>query len=146
VTAPTGGDTARLRAALATVHDPEIRVLTIEELGIPRQVDIAPDGRAHITLTPTYLGCPAMDAIRADLRAAARAAGYPGARIDTVRSPPWTTRWLSDAARGKLRAAGIAPPAPQPPPAPPRPPAPASSPWPPPHPTAPCAAPPTPPN
>ncbi|MFE5739910.1 1,2-phenylacetyl-CoA epoxidase subunit PaaD [Streptomyces celluloflavus] len=117
-TGTDGRDAARLREALATVHDPEIRVLTIEELGILRQVDITPDGRAHITITPTYLGCPAMDTIRADIRAAARAAGYPQATIDTTWSPPWTTRWIGAAARDKLRAAGIAPPAPQPPPGP----------------------------
>ncbi|MET9296413.1 1,2-phenylacetyl-CoA epoxidase subunit PaaD [Streptomyces sp. NPDC003077] len=100
----------RLREVLAAVRDPEIRVLSIEELGILRAARVAPDGAAHVTITPTYVGCPAMDAIRADIRTAVRDAGYPGVRIDTVWSPAWTTGWIGDAARAKLRAAGIAPP------------------------------------
>ncbi|GAB2585250.1 phenylacetate-CoA oxygenase subunit PaaJ [Streptomyces capparidis] len=109
---PPADASARLREVLAAVRDPEIRVLSIEELGILREARVGPDGRAHVTITPTYTGCPAMDVIRADIRAAVRGAGYPGVTIDTVWSPPWTTRWIGEAARAKLRAAGIAPPPP----------------------------------
>lgn len=101
--------TEQLRAAVATVRDPEIRVLTIEELGIVR--DVCADGRPTVTITPTYVGCPAMDLIRADIAAAARGAGFPDVEIVTVLSPAWTTDWLSTQARDKLAAAGITPPA-----------------------------------
>ncbi|GIH66570.1 phenylacetate-CoA oxygenase subunit PaaJ [Microbispora siamensis] len=100
----------RVRSAVAAVRDPEIRVLTIEELGILRDVSAEDDGRVVVTITPTFLGCPAMDVIRADVAAAARDAGCAEVEIVTVLSPPWTTDWLSDAARAKLAAAGIAPP------------------------------------
>lgn len=100
------------REAVAAVVDPEIRVLTIEDLGILRAVDQDPQtGRVVVTITPTYTGCPAMDVIRADIRRALAAAGYPDAEIRTVLTPAWSTDWISDAGRAKLAAAGIAPPA-----------------------------------
>ena len=100
------------RAAAATVVDPEIRVLTIEELGILRDVRVAPDGHVIVTITPTYTGCPAMDVIRADIRAALAEAGHPGAEVVTELAPPWSTDLISDSGRAKLAAAGIAPPQP----------------------------------
>ncbi len=100
----------RVRAAVAAVRDPEISVLSIADLGILRSVAME-RGRVVVTITPTYLGCPAMDVIRADIRAAALDAGCPDVEIVTSSSPPWTTDWLSDAARAKLSVAGIAPPA-----------------------------------
>ncbi|MFC4021027.1 1,2-phenylacetyl-CoA epoxidase subunit PaaD [Micromonospora sp. GCM10011542] len=101
------------RAAVASVVDPEIRVVTIEELGILRAVDEDPaSGRVTVTITPTYTGCPAMDVIRADIRRALAAAGHPDSEVRTVYSPPWSTDWISDDGRAKLAAAGIAPPAP----------------------------------
>ncbi|GHE12647.1 1,2-phenylacetyl-CoA epoxidase subunit PaaD [Streptomyces alanosinicus] len=100
----------RIRAAVAAVPDPEIRVVTIAELGILREVSVDGDGSTAVTITPTYVGCPAMDTIRADIRAAARRAGAPDVRVDTVWSPAWTTRWIGEEARAKLAAAGIAPP------------------------------------
>lgn len=98
------------RAAVATVVDPEIRVLTIEELGIVRDVRTAPDGRVTVTITPTYTGCPAMDVIRADIRAALARGGHPDADVVTELSPAWSTDLISDSGRAKLAAAGIAPP------------------------------------
>jgi ring-1,2-phenylacetyl-CoA epoxidase subunit PaaD len=98
------------RAAVATVVDPEIRVLTIEELGILRSVDTAPGGHVTVTITPTYTGCPAMDVIRADIRAALERAGHPDAEVVTVLAPAWSTDLISDSGRAKLAAAGIAPP------------------------------------
>jgi ring-1,2-phenylacetyl-CoA epoxidase subunit PaaD len=99
-----------LEAAVAAVPDPEIRVLTIADLGILRGVEVAADGRVTVTITPTYTGCPAMDAIRRDIVAAARAAGHAEVEVRTVLSPPWTTDWISADGRAKLAAAGTAPP------------------------------------
>ncbi|MFC0507549.1 1,2-phenylacetyl-CoA epoxidase subunit PaaD [Micromonospora costi] len=101
------------RTAVAAVVDPEIRVLTIDELGILRAVDEDPaSGRVVVTITPTYTGCPAMDVIRADIRRALAAAGHPEAEIRTVHHPAWSTDWISESGRAKLAAAGIAPPSP----------------------------------
>lgn len=104
---------ARARRAAAAVVDPELRVINIEELGILREVARdAATGRVTVTITPTYTGCPAMDVIRADIRAALTAAGHPGAEVRTVFAPAWTTDWITGTGRTKLAAAGIAPPAP----------------------------------
>ncbi|WP_200208884.1 1,2-phenylacetyl-CoA epoxidase subunit PaaD [Micromonospora coerulea] len=101
------------REAAAAVVDPEIRVITIDELGILRAVEQDPaTGRVVVTITPTYTGCPAMDVIRADIRRALAAAGHPDAEVRTAYSPAWSTDWISDRGRAKLAAAGIAPPAP----------------------------------
>nr|WP_117668410.1 1,2-phenylacetyl-CoA epoxidase subunit PaaD [Micromonospora sp. MW-13] len=101
------------RAAVAAVVDPEIRVVTIGELGILRAVDEDPTtGRVTVTITPTYTGCPAMDVIRADIRRALAAAGHPDAAVRTVYSPAWSTDWISATGRAKLADAGIAPPGP----------------------------------
>lgn len=100
-----------LRTAVAGVVDPELRVVTIEELGILRDVTVD-GGHATVTITPTYSGCPAMDVIRADIVAAARTAGYPDVDVQTVLSPAWSTDRITAAGREKLAAAGIAPPGP----------------------------------
>lgn len=105
--------TADPRTVVAAVVDPEIRVVTIDELGILRDVTPDPEtGRVTVTITPTYTGCPAMDVIRADIRAALAAAGHPDAEVRTVYAPAWTTDWISASGRAKLAAAGIAPPSP----------------------------------
>ncbi|GIJ08299.1 1,2-phenylacetyl-CoA epoxidase subunit PaaD [Micromonospora andamanensis] len=104
---------SRARQAVAAVVDPEIRVVTIDDLGILRSVQEDPaTGRVVVTITPTYTGCPAMDVIRADIRRALAAAGHPDAEVRTVHSPAWSTDWISDVGRAMLAAAGIAPPAP----------------------------------
>ncbi|MEO3748520.1 1,2-phenylacetyl-CoA epoxidase subunit PaaD [Plantactinospora sp. B5E13] len=101
------------RAAVAAVVDPELRVLTIDDLGILRDVAVEPEtGRVTVTITPTYTGCPAMDVIRADIRAALAAVGHPDAEVRTVYAPAWSTDWISEPGRAKLAAAGIAPPGP----------------------------------
>ncbi|MFF5172711.1 1,2-phenylacetyl-CoA epoxidase subunit PaaD [Micromonospora sp. NPDC000089] len=101
------------REAVAAVVDPEIRVITIDELGILRAVDEDPaTGRVVVTITPTYTGCPAMDVIRSDIRRALAAAGHPDAEVRTIFAPAWSTDWISEQGRVKLAAAGIAPPAP----------------------------------
>jgi ring-1,2-phenylacetyl-CoA epoxidase subunit PaaD len=99
-----------VESAVAAVPDPELRVLTIADLGILRGVEVAGDGRVTVTITPTYTGCPAMDVIRGDIVAAARAAGHAEVEVRTVLSPPWTTDWISVDGRAKLAAAGTAPP------------------------------------
>lgn len=98
------------RDAAASVVDPELRVVTIDDLGILRGVD-EHAGRVTVTITPTYSGCPAMDVIRADIGRALATAGYPNAEVVTVLAPAWSTDDISEAGRAKLAAAGIAPPA-----------------------------------
>ena len=98
----------------ATVCDPEIPVLTIEDLGILRHVRLFDDGgmvpAVQVTITPTYSGCPAMDAIRDDLAAAFGKAGYPKVHVELVLSPAWTTDWMTESGKAKLQEYGIAPP------------------------------------
>ena len=105
-------DASRIRDAVTNVVDPEIRVVTIEDLGILRDVAVDDAGHVTVTITPTYAGCPAMDVIRADVAAAARAAGAAGVDVRTELSPAWSTDWISAAGKAKLAAAGIAPPEP----------------------------------
>ncbi len=93
----------------ATVCDPEIPVLTIEDLGVLRRVEVAGD-RVQVAITPTYSGCPAMDAIREDVTAALAASGYAGIEVSLELAPAWTTDWMSTEGRAKLDAYGIAPP------------------------------------
>lgn len=100
---------ACLTALVSAVPDPEIPVVSIADLGILRDLRLV-DGRVVVTITPTYSGCPAMDAIREDITHACRAAGYPDVEVRTVLSPAWTTDWITDEGRRKLREFGIAPP------------------------------------
>nr|MDT0661334.1 1,2-phenylacetyl-CoA epoxidase subunit PaaD [Micromonospora sp. DSM 115978] len=101
------------RPVVAAVVDPEIRAVTIDELGILREVTEDPrTGRVRVTITPTYTGCPAMEVIRADIVAALTAAGHPDVEVVTVHAPAWSTDWITEAGRAKLAAAGIAPPGP----------------------------------
>ncbi len=95
---------------LHRVPDPEVPALDIVDLGIVRAVSEGADGVVRVEITPTYSGCPAMRAIEEDIVAAFRASGYDRVEIRTVYSPAWTTDWMSDAAKAKLKAYGIAPP------------------------------------
>ncbi|MGE0433909.1 MAG: 1,2-phenylacetyl-CoA epoxidase subunit PaaD [Planctomycetota bacterium] len=96
---------------LSTVLDPEVPVLDVVSLGIVRDVVISDEGRAvEVVITPTYSGCPAMRTIEANIANALRDHGWPDATIRTVLSPAWTTDWMTDAARERLREYGIAPP------------------------------------
>lgn len=99
---------------LATVTDPEIPVLTIADLGILRGVRVDPAGHVDVDITPTYSACPAMVEIAADVRTALSAAGWPDVTVHTVLAPAWTTDWMSQAGRERLREYGIAPPTPRP--------------------------------
>lgn len=93
----------------ATVVDPEIPVLTIADLGILRNVEVQ-GSTVTVTITPTYSGCPAMDAIRDDVYAAFRKEGYEDVHVDLVLAPAWTTDWMTEAGKQKLQQYGIAPP------------------------------------
>lgn len=94
--------------ALAMLTDPEIPVVTLRELGILREVREGVDG-LEVVITPTYNGCPAIQQIEDDVRAALAHAGI-DAQVVTQLAPAWTTDWMTQAARDKLRAYGIAPP------------------------------------
>ncbi len=97
------------REVVARVVDPEIPVLTIEDLGVLR--DVEQDGeRVTVTITPTYSGCPAMGQIEDDIKRALNRAGFADVAIKVVYRPAWTTEWMSDEARSKLEDFGIAPP------------------------------------
>jgi ring-1,2-phenylacetyl-CoA epoxidase subunit PaaD len=96
--------------AIADIPDPEVPVVTIEDLGILRGLDIDEAG-AHVTvtITPTYSGCPAMEAIADRVRYAAARGGYT-CEVRSRLRPAWTTDWISERGRDRLRAFGIAPP------------------------------------
>ncbi|MGK2863634.1 MAG: 1,2-phenylacetyl-CoA epoxidase subunit PaaD [Chitinophagaceae bacterium] len=98
---------------LKEVQDPEIPVLSVLDLGIARKVLIHPDGSPEIIITPTYSGCPAMDMIAVGIRVALEQNGFKNIKITTVLSPAWTTDWMSEEGRQKLKAYGIAPPNPR---------------------------------
>ena len=109
--APHGADRqARLLGVAGAVPDPEIPVLTLEDLGIVRDLVVRDDGSVLVTLTPTYTGCPATAVIAADVETALREAGADDVAVRTVLSPAWSTDWMTDQGRDKLRAYGIAPP------------------------------------
>lgn len=95
---------------VAAVEDPELPFVTIEELGILREVEVDEGGLVTVTVTPTYSGCPATEVIRDSILAALEEAGHSRARVRTVFSPPWTTDHITQEGRRKLEEGGIAPP------------------------------------
>lgn len=100
----------RAQSVAAAVLDPEVPVLTIAELGILRGVEINDDGSVTALLTPTYSGCPAVSIIEQTVQTALQDAGF-SATTERVLSPAWTTDWITEQGREKLRAYGISPPA-----------------------------------
>jgi ring-1,2-phenylacetyl-CoA epoxidase subunit PaaD len=106
---PEGAAAVRAWEVAAAVPDPEVPVLTIEDLGVLREVTVEGE-RAVVTITPTYSGCPAMDAIHDDVVLALTAAGFAEVEVRLTLAPAWTTDWMTDAGKQKLRAYGIAPP------------------------------------
>ena len=111
-------DRAELLATARAVPDPEIPVLTLGDLGVVRDLRVTGQDVVEVDITPTYTGCPATEVIAADVRTALERSGAAEARVRTVLSPPWTTDWMTDAGRAKLREFGIAPPGPAAHPAP----------------------------
>ena len=98
-------------AILDGVMDPEVPVLSVRELGIVRDVDVASDGAVTVVVTPTYSGCPAISVIEEDILSALGQAGMERVSIRTTYAPAWTTDWIGAEARAKLKSYGIAPPA-----------------------------------
>lgn len=100
----------RAWGVLAAVPDPEIPAVSVCDLGIVRDVQEAADGTLQVVLTPTYSGCPATEMIERDVRDALLDAGLGPVRTELRRAPAWTTDWISEDGRRKLRDYGIAPP------------------------------------
>jgi len=96
---------------LGGVMDPEVPVLSVLDLGIVREVQLE-NGRVIVTITPTYSGCPAMDMIRRNIESSLKQHGFPDVQIRSSLSPAWTTDWMSETGKEKLKAFGIAPPNP----------------------------------
>jgi ring-1,2-phenylacetyl-CoA epoxidase subunit PaaD len=109
---PTAADELAVWNLAATVVDPEVPVLTIEDLGVLRRVAIE-GSTVLVEITPTYSGCPAVDAMRDDIVRVLAGAGYEDVVVRSVLAPAWTTDWMSDAGRAKLTEYGIAAPAPR---------------------------------
>ena len=99
-----------IRDILESVTDPEIPVLTIGDMGIIRDIVLDEDGAVEVVITPTYSGCPAMDMITVNIKAALQEKGVNEVKVTSVLSPAWTTDWISEEGRRKLRKYGIAPP------------------------------------
>jgi ring-1,2-phenylacetyl-CoA epoxidase subunit PaaD len=121
MTAATATEQTRAYAAAAATPDPELPTLTIEDLGILRDVHYSPTaddggqvdgGQVTVTITPTYSGCPAMREITADIHSRLSQAGFAQVTINTQLAPAWTTDWITKDGHRKLSANGIAPPSP----------------------------------
>ena len=97
---------------LKDVPDPEVPVLTVQDLGIIRDIHLR-DEVVEVVITPTYSGCPAMDMIAANIRLVLLENGFKNIQITTVLSPAWTTDWMSEEGKEKLKVYGIAPPNPR---------------------------------
>jgi ring-1,2-phenylacetyl-CoA epoxidase subunit PaaD len=113
----TSTEEKKIWTILSTVADPEVPVLTILDLGIVREVKFSNtplgDGGVEVVITPTYTGCPAMDMIAMNIRLALAEKGYKNVKITSVLSPAWTTDWMTEAGKEKLKQYGIAPPNPK---------------------------------
>jgi ring-1,2-phenylacetyl-CoA epoxidase subunit PaaD len=106
-------DETAVRAIVAEVADPELPVLTIDDLGILRDVAVDLSGHITVTVTPTYSGCPAMDSIRSDVTSALADKGFRDVSVRLVLAPAWTTDWMTEAGKRKLLDYGIVPPQPR---------------------------------
>lgn len=104
-------DKIKIWSLLEEVNDPEVPVLSIIDLGIVRDIRSGEE-EVEVVLTPTYSGCPAMDVIRMNIRMVLLQHGYNNIKLTTILSPAWTTDWMSDRGKEKLKAYGIAPPLP----------------------------------
>jgi len=105
---------SRAWEAAATVTDPELPMLTLADLGVLRQVEVAEDGTVEVAITPTYSGCPAMATMRDDLVRRLGEEGFPAVRVRVELDPPWSTDDITAHGREALRAAGISAPGPAP--------------------------------
>lgn len=105
-TVPSREDVLRI---LDRVTDPEIPVISVRELGVLRDVKVEGE-KVYVTITPTYTGCPAMDVMRQDIEKELHDAGIANVDVKQVLSPAWSTDWITDEGKAKLKAYGIAPP------------------------------------
>lgn len=108
------GSTETPSDVVTQILDPEMPMVTLADLGIIREVSEATDGEIIVTITPTYSGCPAMGTIRDDIVRALNDRGYPAVQVNTSLHPQWSTDWITEEGRSKLRAAGYSPPGPAP--------------------------------
>lgn len=102
----------RILELLSTIPDPEIPVITIKDLGVLRDV-IVKENEVEVVITPTYSGCPAMKQIEQDIISTLKEKGITNVKVRMTYHPAWTTDWMSEKAKEKLRRYGIAPPAPR---------------------------------
>jgi ring-1,2-phenylacetyl-CoA epoxidase subunit PaaD len=106
----------KIWSILEEVCDPEVPVLSVIDLGIIRDIKIKKlneEEEIEVVITPTYSGCPAMDVIRMNIRMVLLQHGFKNVEITTILSPAWTTDWMTDAGKQKLKVYGIAPPNPK---------------------------------
>ncbi len=103
-------DTHAAWKALQKVMDPEIPVLSVVDIGIVRDIRWKEDGRLHVSVTPTYSGCPATEFIEGTIRDGLESAGFVDPLIERILAPAWTSEWISEQGREQLRLFGIAPP------------------------------------
>jgi ring-1,2-phenylacetyl-CoA epoxidase subunit PaaD len=96
--------------ALEKVSDPEIPVVSLVEMGIVRDVEVSPDEAVNVTITPTFAGCPAMRVMQEDIVKILKEQGIKQIQVKTQLAPAWTSDWISEAGRAKLKAFGLAPP------------------------------------
>lgn len=101
---------ARIYDLLQYVTDPEVPVLSVLDLGIVRDVVVSENKEVTVVITPTYSGCPAMDVIGMQIRMALAGRGFSKVNVELQLSPAWTTDWMSEAGKRKLKEYGIAPP------------------------------------
>jgi len=94
---------------LEAVNDPEIPVVSLVEMGIVRDVVVSSSGQVAVKITPTFSGCPALHVMKTDIVDRLHAHGVESVEVQIVYSPPWTTDWISEGAKEKLRTFGIAP-------------------------------------
>jgi ring-1,2-phenylacetyl-CoA epoxidase subunit PaaD len=95
--------------ALNEVQDPELPMVSVVEMGIVRDVQLADEG-VVVKMTPTFSGCPALEVMRREIAAKVRELGFADVKVETVLHPPWSSDWIADSAREKLQKLGIAPP------------------------------------
>lgn len=100
---------AQYWSALEEVLDPEMPIVNLVEMGIVREVEATPAG-AQVTITPTFAACPAYEVMAANIEERLLAAGAASVQVTVRHDPPWTSEWISEGARAKLKAAGLAPP------------------------------------
>jgi ring-1,2-phenylacetyl-CoA epoxidase subunit PaaD len=105
-------DKQTIYSYLEEINDPEVPVLSIIDLGIVRDVKMN-DEELEVIITPTYTGCPAMDMITATIKIQLATLGFKKVKVTQILSPAWTTEWMSDEGKRKLKEYGIAPPNPK---------------------------------